>query len=352
VEKDMKTKKGPLFVSAIVISIVFLALIAPLAKVQAGEAAIFEDDFESGNLGNWNIISGDWEIIIDGGNHIAHLNRSSDYCRILVSKASLPDANIIKAKVKGDADGDAADTTVGFYSNSNGSSFYYLMLGGWSGGKYLTIGRRVNNIEYELLANTSVVTNNNIWYNVEIKLEGGNISGKIWPVGSNEPCDSQISYVGAAKFGEHIVIGTEGGQHNEEFWFDNITVSKPIISISTDKKNYKLNEEIHVTLEINRSGNVEKEMILEIELREPCDEPDMLFKSDPFLMPAVFQNKVIFPIKIDKSIWISGGEYSLIATLRDTSTNNLIDRDTADFEIDDEMPWTKKLCNRLKRFLP
>jgi len=99
------------------------------------------------------------------------------------------------------------------------------MLGGWSGGKYLTIGKRVSDVEYELVANTSVVTSNNIWYNVKINLEESNISAKIWAVGSSEPSDWQISYSGAVKFGEYIVIGTEGGQDNEEFWFDNISVT-------------------------------------------------------------------------------------------------------------------------------
>ena len=226
-----------LLVSVIAISVVMVATMPTMA----GESAIFEDDFESGNLNNWNIISGDWEIISEGDNHVAHLNRSSDLCRILVSKESIPDEAIIGAKVKGDADGgDVADTTIGFYSNSNGSSFYYVMLGGWSGGKYLTIGKRVGGVEYELVANTSVMTSNNVWYNVEIKLEESNIFAKIWVVGSSEPSDWQISYSGASKFGEYVVVGTEGGQDNEEFWFDNISVnpSTPTTVYVDDDYNY------------------------------------------------------------------------------------------------------------------
>ena len=670
----LKIKNGILFASVIVISMVMVATMPTLAKGQVGESAIFEDDFESGNLSNWNIISGDWEIIIEGDN-VAHLNRSSDLCRILVSKASIPDDAIIKAKVKGDADGDVADTTIGFYSNSNGNSFYYVMLGGWSGGKYLTLGKRVSDVEYELVANTSVVTSNNIWYNVEIKLEESNIFAKIWEVGSTEPSDWQISYSGAVKFGEYIVIGTEGGQHNEEFWFDNISVNPstpttvyvdddynsstlgwefdhfdniqqgidavvengtvcvyngtynenidvtktltiksasgnpndtivqaansndhvftitadyvnisgftvtgvtgsfkggiygeyiehcnisnnnasnndigiylhwsssnniisnniisnnghrciyldidcsnneitdniiannsndgiwfhhssnnnvtdniisnngggihirwdstnnritrnninsngrgisfrdgannniiylnnfvnnkdstdfwgyspltniwsspetitytysgstytnymgnywdnytdvdtnndgiwdtpysmpasnsdgyplvepweiyfappttPIISIFTDKTSYNIGERVIVTLEINRSEEEPREMVLELELKEPCDKPDMLYKSPAFEMPAVFQKEVTLPIRITRDIWVSGGEYSFIATLRDPSTDEVIDIDKTYFEIDDDMSWMKKLwINKLRKFLP
>jgi hypothetical protein len=106
-----------------------------------------------------------------------------------------------------------------------------------------------------------------------------------------------------------------------------------------------------VTLEIDRSEEEPQEMVLELELKEPCDESDMLYKSQPFVMPAVFQKEVTLPIRIDRSIWVSGGEYSFIAPLRDPTTDEVIDRDTATFEIDDEMPWEKSLFNKLKRTL-
>jgi hypothetical protein len=129
--------------------------------------------------------------------------------------------------------------------------------------------------------------------------------------------------------------------------------TETIISISTDKTSYNLGEEVDVTLNINRSEEEPRAMVLELELQEPCNDPDMLYQSPSFVMPAVFQSEVTVPLKIDQSIWCSGGEYSFIATLRDPNTSDLIDSDTADFEIDDEMPsmekmWTKKL----KKFLP
>jgi hypothetical protein len=354
----LKTKNGILLASVIVISMVMVATMPTLAKGQAVESTIFEDDFESGNLSKWNIISGDWEIIIEGDNHVAHLNRSSDWGRILVSKASIPDDAIIKAKVKGDAIGDpGADITVGFYSNDIGSGFYEINLGGGDDARTLTIAKRVNGGGGLLAENTSVVTSNNIWYNVEIKLEESNIFAKIWAVGSSEPSDWQVSYSGATPFGNYLLIGGIAGQDNEEFWFDNISVSTPttetIISISTDKTSYNLGDVVKVTLNINRSEEEPRAMSLELELQEPCNDPDMLYQSTSFVMPAVFQSEVTLPIRIDRSMWISGGEYSIIATLRDPNTSDLIDRDTADCEIDDEMPWMKKMwINKLKKFLP
>jgi hypothetical protein len=352
----MEPKNGILLASVIVISMVMVAMMPALVKGQAGESAIFEDDFESGNLSKWNIISGDWEIIIEGDNHVAHLNLSSDLRRLMVSNTSVPDDVLINARVKGSAEGDAADTTVGFYSNDNGTSYYYLMLGAWNG-LYLAIGVTVDTVYTELVPNMSIAPVNNVWYNVMIKLENGNISAKIWSDAESEPSDWQISYSGAVKFGEHVVIGTEGGQHNEEFWFDNISVNpstptETIISISTDKTSYNLGEVVKVTLTIDRSEEESREMVLELELQEPCNDSDMLYQSPAFVMPAVLQSEVTLPIRIDRSIWISGGEYSFVATLRDPSNEELIDRDTADFEINDEMRWKESWINKLKKFLP
>jgi hypothetical protein len=105
-------------------------------------------------------------------------------------------------------------------------------------------------------------------------------------------------------------------------------------------------------LNINRSEEEPRAMLLELELQEPCNDPDMLYQSPSFVMPAVLQSEVTLPIRIDRSIWISGGEYSFVATLRDPSNEELIDRDTADFEINDEMRWKESWINKLKKFLP
>ena len=106
-------------------------------------------------------------------------------------------------------------------------------------------------------------------------------------------------------------------------------IKEKIISISVGKENYIIGETVYMTLEINRSAEYPQVMQLELELKEPCDEPDMLFKSPAFVMPAVFQWNVTVPMRIDYSIWVSGGEYCFIATLRDPSTSDVIARDTA-----------------------
>jgi len=193
----------------------------PLIRPYTG---YYYDNFEDGTLNKWYIISGEWEVITEpSGNHIAHLKRSSEWGRILVSKEAIPDNVIIQANVKGDATGDVADTAVGFYSNDNGNSFYYVCLGSYNGNS-LGILKVVNGIEHELIGNTSVITSNKVWYHVKIKLENTNIFAKIWEIGSVEPSHWQISYPGAIKFGNHIIIGGEAGQDDEEFWFDNISV--------------------------------------------------------------------------------------------------------------------------------
>jgi hypothetical protein len=50
------------------------------------------------------------------------------------------------------------------------------------------------------------------------------IHAKVWPDGSGEPPGWQVEYVmvppGETPFGTYMVIGTEGGTHNETFWFD------------------------------------------------------------------------------------------------------------------------------------
>ena len=152
-----------------------------------------------------------------------------------------------------------------------------------------------------------------------------------------------------------VEFGVNGSPTTGEAYFDEVraytTTPENIISISTDKTSYNLGDRVRGTLEINRSEAEPQEMVLELELQEPCDEPDLLYQSQPFVMPAVFQKEVTLPIRIDRSIWVSGGEYSFIATLRDPTTDEVIDRDTATFEIDDEMPWEKSLINKLKKFL-
>jgi len=192
-------------------------------------AGYYYDNFESGTLNKWNIIRGDWEVITEpSGNHIAHLSRSSEWRRILISKEEISTDIIIQAKVKGTTyTGDVADTSIGFYANDSGNDFYWIMLGGGFGAhnKYLSLGKTINNTEYIIAENLSIETSNNVWYNVKIRLENSNIFAKIWEINSVEPSNWQIFYMNASRFGNYLIIGTDAGQDDEEFWFDNISIT-------------------------------------------------------------------------------------------------------------------------------
>ena len=78
-----------------------------------------------------------------------------------------------------------------------------------------------------------------------------------------------------------------------------------------------------------------QQMSLELWLKEPYDDPDMIYKSSTFIMPVVFQWSVTVPMRIDNSIWIPGSKYSFKAILRDPKTGDIIAKNRASFIIDD-----------------
>jgi hypothetical protein len=123
-----------------------------------------------------------------------------------------------------------------------------------------------------------------------------------------------------------------------------------ILTISTDKQVYNISEIVRMTIGINRSEDHPQVMSLEIELKEPCDEPDVLYKSPPFVMPAVFQWNVTVPMRIDYSIWSSGSKYCFKAILRDPITEDIIAKDRTSFIIDD-VPWMEKLKSLEKELM-
>ena len=230
--KKMNTKKK--LKSNGLVAVATLLVVAVVAVLLAGTAvaeevrggAVFEDDFESGDLSSWNIVSGEWEVVAEGENQVAHLTRSSEKYRRAVSKTTVPDGVVITAKVKGDATGDVADMGIGFYADSNASKFYFVGLGY---GDHLDIRYIDPLIGKEVLVeNQDVVQRNNVWYNVKIHLTNGDIHTRVWEVGEAEPADWQLSYSGATIYGNHILIGTEYGQNNEEFWFDDVRVLSEI----------------------------------------------------------------------------------------------------------------------------
>ena len=180
---------------------------------------LFYDDFEDDTFDKWNIISGTWEIVYDGENHIAHLIHSTDIHRRMVSYIELQDNIIIEAEINGNAlISDNADRMIGVYSDVNSNQFYFIAMD--------TL--RIGNFDYGSggdLAISSIVLTNNVWYNVKIKLENNNIAVKVWQKYSTEPLDWQVSYTVTTKYGDYLVLGTYSGTNDEEFWFDNIKVT-------------------------------------------------------------------------------------------------------------------------------
>jgi hypothetical protein len=214
------THKSRFTLMAAVISVAFLVT----SGKPAFPAVVFSDDFQDGTLGKWNVVLGTWEVISEGTNLVAHLTPGSTQGRRMVSVDAFPGNMLITAKVKGDCDpiDEGADTAVGFCSNSEGSSFYFVVLGRNS---ELAIYRFDNGVLDELVVNFGITSYNNVWYYLKIQLASSTIYAKRWEVGSSEPSDWQISYAGATQYGNHILLGGIAGQHNEEFWFDDVTVA-------------------------------------------------------------------------------------------------------------------------------
>lgn len=183
------------------------------------------DDFEDGTLDKWNIISGVWEVISEGDNNVAHLRLGSTppYRRI-VSADSFDENIIITAQIKGNNEHsthEVTDMPVGFYSDSGGNNYYFIALGY---NDVLYIAKYVNGVEELLEHNDSIISEDNIWYNLKIKLENNDIFAKRWEIGDDEPSGWQISYFGATPFGTHILLGGANLEDDEELWFDNISV--------------------------------------------------------------------------------------------------------------------------------
>jgi len=177
----------------------------------------------------WRNISGYWNRTWDAtlGKYILHLNKSAMPNRRMVSVEDISDNKTIEVLVKGNAaGGEIADTTIGFYSNSDASSYWFLDLHEDSSGGKLAIGYRKSAPPSRVIRKTEPTTYvDDEWYWVKIYINGSNISAKIWNYSAEEPESWQINYSigtnpGDVIFGNHWVIGTEHGTNNEEFWFD------------------------------------------------------------------------------------------------------------------------------------
>jgi len=200
-----------------------------------------------------------WDMVSDPAGvlgQVLHMNKASTpHNRRAITKWVFPDNITIEFLARGDASGDIADTTIGFYSNADASSYWFFNLGCCNriGIGYYDSGVRSTPING--CAVSTLTTANNKWFSVKVSINNGNFYAKTWDYGTAEPVANQIERYwdavggnwvlrywdyGASvwqtvvdpggndpnekmMFGDHIMIGTEGGQHNEEFWFQAIT---------------------------------------------------------------------------------------------------------------------------------
>lgn len=175
----------------------------------------------------WRNISGSWERIWDAAldKHILHLKSDTITNRRWVSVDPVDDGKTMLLLVKGDAlGGDIADITIGFYSDENADNYWFLDLH-QDANANMVIGVCNPICTDKAVASPPVIIGDNIWYGVRIYLSNGNIFARVWDYSVPEPVNWQISYDISsgppfAIYGNHLVIGTEGGANNEEFWFD------------------------------------------------------------------------------------------------------------------------------------
>ena len=189
-------------------------------------SVLFSDDFEDGTLNKWNVVLGSWNVVTEGTNHVAHLASGTVFYRRIVSVAGVAGTTLLTAKMKGNSDqtDPCADMAFGFYSNIDASSFYYFMIGG---GKpnYIMLGEFYGGAPHRLCYNYSANVQNNVWYDVKVKLEGSRIDAKVWRTDGSEPTNWLISWTSATPYGDHLVLGGIDGDQNEEFWFDDVVAT-------------------------------------------------------------------------------------------------------------------------------
>lgn len=185
------------------------------------------DDFENGALNKWNIISGVWEVISEGDNKVAHLilGTTPSYRR-MVSVDSFNKNIIITAQLKGNdqhSTPEVTDMPVGFYSDVEGNNYYFIALGY---NDIIYLAKYTNGSEELLTHNDTIVSEDDIWYNLKIKLENNDIFAKRWKTSDDEPVEWQISYSGAVPFGTRIILGGANLADDEEMSYDNITIER------------------------------------------------------------------------------------------------------------------------------
>ena len=246
----MKNKK----INLILIGLTILFIFAPFKNIQS-----IKNNFADVNLNDlneWTTISGEWKTSSDG----LHLKTTgflscSPPLPALVSKKTFPDNTIITFKAKGNAIDDVADTSLGFYSDANASSYWIFDLGSCEnlGMSYVDAGKK--NILINGCNVNTLQTSNNKWFNIKVYINNGNFYAKVWEYETSEPEKHQIERFWSEEksqwilrywdtltniwkkvkdpggndpskkmiFGNHIIIGSSCGQDEEEYWFQTLT---------------------------------------------------------------------------------------------------------------------------------
>ena len=365
--KKMNTKKklksnGLVAVATLlVVAVVAVLLVgtasasAPLEKM-ASEKGVFFDDFST-DSGMWSYVGDAYR---DTANEYVVLTENKNWqVGVIWFNQSIESVFTVEFKYKAGGGTGADGLVLIFYkqpdyrpgaggclgfSDKNGSSFpgYGIEFDNWHN---LDIkDPSANHIALikddtwtHLKSIDDARTEDNKWHNVKVVVEESEIT-----VGVD---NSTVFTWNGTINRDYEGFGFSGATGSANNWhiIDDVKINRerPLsLAISTDKESYTIGETVLMTLGINRSAESAREMQLELELKEPFDEPDLIYNSGPFWMPAEFEWSATVPFPIPYTFWIPSGEYCFIGTLRDPTTGEEIASDRACFEIDDT-PWMK-----------
>lgn len=155
----------------IITSVLCLALILPwLPGGQASAAALFNDDFESGNSNNWTATTGTWSVVKDGNSNV-YAQTSTSEGRTSAGDSSWTDyAAQADVKVE-DFNGTNRTYVAGRYKDGN--NYYAASLYNSGGGK-LEIRKKVGGSSSTLVTKNYPLSTG-VWYNVKLELSGSTL---------------------------------------------------------------------------------------------------------------------------------------------------------------------------------
>lgn len=148
-----------------------LALILPwLPSGQANAAALFSDNFESGNSNNWTSTTGTWAVVKDGNSYVYSQTSTSEGRTSAGNAAWTNYAAQADVKVE-DFNGTNRTYVAGRYKDGN--NYYAASLYNSGGGK-LEIRKKVGGSSSTLVTKNYPLSTG-VWYNVKLELSGSTI---------------------------------------------------------------------------------------------------------------------------------------------------------------------------------